>query len=447
LKILFPGTLSKTLEKGVSEMKKAKRILGRVLLMVLVFSMLLAAGSFGQDKITLRYWMQTETIINEASRELIAEYQKANPGVQIIMTNAPHAEHVTRIYVALAGGVGPDFFVFPDREIPRLMQAKGLANINYEGYGVASLNELKDGFTPGALNSYVDNDRLYAIPAWMAVYSWVINKDHFNEVGINPDKDYPRTWDDVISAGKKLKVVENGRMVREPLTFPFNMSGAWYVLGYEPILAQYGGSILNEDHTEAAINSSAGIKALQLWYDMVYKHKIISLERANEHFDMEFANGTISMWFGANWQAPSFTRYNPAIEGHFKIIPFPVVSGGKRTVETSTWCYMLNSGSERQAEASRFLAYVMSRGGWWLGKTGFILPVKGIAESPEAKAMPFADVWLEDVKYSQPILIDLHFAEIAKVIVRAVEKSLFTGVSPKEALDVAAQEINEIKKR
>lgn len=427
-------------------MKKAKSMLICGVLVISVFGMVFATGSFGQEKIVLRYWMQTETIINEASRNLIAEYQKANPNVQIIMTNVPHAEHVTRIYVALAGGAGPDFFVFPEREMPRLMQARGLASVDYKGYGVASLDELKEGFNPGALDSYIINNRLYAVPAWTATYSWAINKDHFNEVGIDPDKNYPRTWDDVISAGKKLKVVKNGRMVREPLTFPFNMAPAWYVLGYEPILYQYGGSILNEDHTEATINSPAGVKALQLWYDMVYKHKIISLERATEKFDVEFANGTISMWFGANWQAPTFIRYNPAIEGHFKIIPFPVVSGGKRTMGTSTWCYMINSGSARQAEVSNFISFVMDRAAWWLEKTGFIVPVKGIAESPEAKAMPFADVWLEDVKYGKPLLIDLHFAEIAKVITRAIEKSLLTGVSPKEALDTAAQEINAILK-
>ncbi len=398
------------------------------------------------QKVSLRYWMQTETIINDATQELLNEYQEAHPNVEISMDKAPHGDHVTRIYVSIAGEAGPDFFVFPEREIPRLLKSDALAPVNYASLGASSAESLKAEFSQGALDGYFFNGVCYAIPSTTAIYSWAINKDHFTEVGLNPETQFPRTWDDVISAGRKLVKVEGGRMVREPVTFPFNMAPAWYVLGYEPILYQLGGSILNADHSEALVNSPAGVQALKLWYDMVYKDKIISTERATDKFDTEFANGTLSMWFGANWQAPTFIKYNPKIEGHFKIVPFPMATGGQRAVGTSTWTWMVMKSSKNQAEAWKVVAYFLSRAPYWLQKTGFIMPTKGLAQSAEAKSMPFANVWLDDVKYGKPLLIDLHFSEIAKSLVDAIEKSLLNRMPPEQALDVAAKEINDIKK-
>ena len=53
---------------------------------------------------------------------------------------------------------------------------------------------MKKAYLPGALDGYIDNGKLYAVPPIASVFSLYINKKHFQEAGLDPDKDYPRTW-------------------------------------------------------------------------------------------------------------------------------------------------------------------------------------------------------------------------------------------------------------
>lgn len=397
-----------------------------------------------KEKVNLSYWMMRFQTFNDVTQQVIDDYQKANPHLRIELNIIPHQDLLVKMYVALAGGTGPDMFVFPGQEFPRLMKEKTIAALSHEAFGVKSLADVENQYPPGFFDSCKVKGEVYGIPTWGAIYSYVINTDHFREVGIDPENDYPETWEDIILDGKKLKIVKDGKMVREPITYPFKMAASWYLLGFEPILHQQGGSILSEDGTRATLNSPEGVKTLQMWQDMIYKHEIISLDRAGEHYETEFANGTLSINFCNNMGPPAIIKRNPAIEGHFKVIPFPHVAGKRRSAGTTAWASMVSAASKNQEEAWKFWSHVMERGPLFLEKVGYLIPKKGLMDTPEAKKALFLDVFLGELEYSKSILIHIDFQPIAESIVRAVERSLYDRVPPKEALDIAAKEINGI---
>ena len=63
--------------------------------------------------------------------------------------------------------------------------------------------------------------------------------------------------------GKKLVIKEGGRIKREAVTFPLTLSAAWYLLEFEHMIRELGGSVMNADQSESMVNSEAGIKAMQ----------------------------------------------------------------------------------------------------------------------------------------------------------------------------------------
>src|SRR2546430_4450751 len=43
----------------------------------------------------------------------------------------------------------------------------------------------------------IHDGKLYAVPMIAATFSLYLNRKHFQEAGLDPDKDYPRTWEDI----------------------------------------------------------------------------------------------------------------------------------------------------------------------------------------------------------------------------------------------------------
>ena len=84
------------------------------------------------------------------------------------------------------------------------------------------------------------------------------------EAGLDPVAYAPRTWDDVHEVAQKIvQKDDNDRITRQAISFPFVASAAWYLLEFEPVLRELGGSILNEDQTESLVNSEAAVKTME----------------------------------------------------------------------------------------------------------------------------------------------------------------------------------------
>ena len=104
--------------------------------------------------------------------------------------------------------------------------------------------------------------------------SLFLNKRHFEEAGLDPDKDYPQSWEQLARIGKKLVKFEGDKMVREAFDFAMHSSSPGRCPQFEPILRQYGGSTLDPSGKKCTVNSEAGVKAMTLRASFALEHKI-----------------------------------------------------------------------------------------------------------------------------------------------------------------------------
>ena len=124
-----------------------------------------------------------------------------------------------KISVALATGTGPDI-MDNDASFYSLYYSKGvLEPLNLAVFGAETYADVIARYTPGGLSAATFDGKVYALPYQGNSMSLFINNKEFRAAGLDPQKDAPKTWQDVIALGPKLKIVQGTRTVQKAFDF------------------------------------------------------------------------------------------------------------------------------------------------------------------------------------------------------------------------------------
>ncbi|WP_411720253.1 ABC transporter substrate-binding protein [Mycetocola sp.] len=215
---------------------------------LLVLSGCSAAGDTpagGDGDVTITY---SNFISNDGNEEnlaaIVKAFEKENPEVTIDVTTLPYADYGTALQTDLAAGTVADVF---DIEYANFAsyQANGvLAEIPVEN---------PDAYDPSLVESYQADGTQYALPSSFSTVVMFYNADLFDAAGVEyPTADW--TWADEQAAAEKLTDAGAGVWgSHQPVSF----------YEYYKVLAQNGGSFLNDDGTAVAFNTPEGIEAAE----------------------------------------------------------------------------------------------------------------------------------------------------------------------------------------
>ncbi len=213
---------------------------------------------------TIEIWWHEYGPFTAYVKQLIEEYKTVRPNVTINATVTSSADINQKISVALATGTGPDI-MDNDASFYSLYYSKGvLEPLNLAVFGAESYADVIARYTPGGLAAGTFDGKVYALPYQGNSMSLFINNKEFRAAGLDPQKDAPKTWDDVIALGPKLKIVQGNRTVQKAFDFPYH-SNRWEVQDFQPLTEQFGGKLLSDDGKTAYLNSPAAVEALTLW--------------------------------------------------------------------------------------------------------------------------------------------------------------------------------------
>ena len=201
----------------------------------------LSAGSAFAEGIT--WWEHSNPPHNNYSKELVTEWNKQHPGMPVEYEFFAMTPYFKKLSAALSTKSAADMFTVIDTLLPSFTTKDVLAPIRPEWLGYKNLDEMKKAYLPGALDGYLHEGKLYAVPMIAATFSLYLNRKHFREAGLDPDKDYPRTWEDIGRIGQKLVKMQGTTMTREAFDFAMH-SSAWTMWYLEGLTRQHGGSIL-----------------------------------------------------------------------------------------------------------------------------------------------------------------------------------------------------------
>lgn len=248
-------------------------------------------------QITLDYFTFTPGEAHEEDlKKMIEEFESQNPTIKINYEMAAFDDYFTKLQTRLAGGDAPDTFELNYENFVNYASKGALKELD-------SLIEEDSEFSPDQLNqqayeAFQHDGKQYGMVESFSNVVMFYNKDLFDEAGV----DYPAadwTWDEELAAAEKLTDQKAGVWgTYAPFQF-------WE---FYKTIAQNGGAVLNEDKTEATVNSPENIEALQWMADKVNKYEVTpSDEDMSGQSDSDlFLNGKVAMLRTGIWMMDSF---------------------------------------------------------------------------------------------------------------------------------------------
>jgi multiple sugar transport system substrate-binding protein len=399
------------------------------------------------EKTTIEIWWHEYGPFTAYVKDMIEAYKKVRPNVTVNPTVLSSADINQKISVALATGTGPDI-MDNDASFYVLYYSKGvLEPLNLDVFGVKSYADIIAKYTPGGLDAATFDGKVYALPYQGNSMSLFINNKEFAAAGLDPKKDAPKTWNDVIALGPKLKIVQGTRTVQKAFDFPYH-SQRWEVQDFQPLTEQFGGKLLSDDGKTAYLNSPEAVKALILWRDVTKAGgDPRTTMNTPSNPNQDFVDGRVAMWITGPWATPQ-VQQSP-IGNDFTVVSLPQVDPAKPRTMVYGWMWGVNNAkpAAEKAAAWDFVRFMLAKPDEWLGKVGFVQPVKGVEQSAVAKSFPYFDVHMKDVSTASWYLRSEFTNEITQALGRAIERVVYDGADPKGSLDQAQAEAEKVLKK
>jgi multiple sugar transport system substrate-binding protein len=396
-----------------------------------------SAPAAGQ-KVTVVYWGHNFTPRVELDKKYIEQFMAENPDI-VVEYEAIPADFDAKLRTALASGQGPDLFAQWNGDMGTFYAEGAIVPVSAEALGFASQQELMDLYVApeNTLQGAIFDGKLYGIPNEVSIYGCYVNKTLFEEAGLDPDADFPATWEQMKEVAEKLtKRDADGKLVQLGFDFDWGNS-VWMYLQWGAMVRQLGGSELQPDSEEAA-------KVMQYWYDWVNTWKLGGPAYWTGQ-GSDFQAGTVAIKCGlGSWAKPGVEE--AGIDYTVKPVPIWENAVNKNHFDTYAYFHMVNARSapEVQAAAWKLAWFLDSHPVDYMVNTGLLQPQKVLVESQEYKDIPYLDIFLNEMAVSMYSPRVPRFIEVADALARARDRSIVDGMAIPESLQIAREEIDKI---
>lgn len=391
-----------------------------------------AAEPSGTEKVTLDFVWFTDGVEGEVMQGIISDYEQENPGIDINLVEVAYKDLDTKLKTMIAGGKPP--------ALSRVTNTGNYVNqaLDLSSY-VGDVEAFKSQFIQSIQPYYWIDDKLIAVPMDVTANGLIYNKTLFEKAGVevpqSPDEIW--TWDEF---SESLKTVMEKGGAKYGLVWDFTPH-RWSTMLY-----QFGGSIFNEDATEAAINSQQGVNALE-YFVKLHEEGIMpkSVWLGGENPNNLFRSGTVAAHLSGNWM---MSNYRDIENFEWGVAYMPI--GERRSSVPGGKYVMAFQGTGVEDEAAAFIQYLTSQevNAKYTSESLFISPRIDNAELDYEYGKEAFAVFANELEntppeagrdWSQQEIIP----KVANEIKDQISKAVSGDVSAQEALDAAAQKINE----
>jgi multiple sugar transport system substrate-binding protein len=395
----------------------------------------------------ITFWTHEDPNRTEIENRYIEEFEQANPGVTIKRVTNSSTKIQELVLTAFAANQGPDIFNMSIEDEYAYIVNERLAPVDFEAAGYPSLQAIYDAYVPGVLDPVTYKGKLYGLPLELTNWCLYLNKKVFKDVGLDAEKDYPKTWEEMVEVSDKIAVREGEILNRRGFDFRY----PYYLVSMVPMVEQLGGQLISDDGKTAIVNDEAWLKFLKFMQEWGPNGKILgSPTYANARKLFNKDNNDIGMCMTGLYQQGRIRNDNADFynSGDWMVVPFPVFEDAVKDVPCAYYghYYMVNGQKplENQKMAWKFIAYMLSHGEEYLTKVNIVLPTIKLMESETYKSMPYSKVFADDMAKGHVVYYGESSAKIQSHIREAVESVMLAGVSPEDALQTLKRKVQEV---
>lgn len=391
-------------------------------------------GSGGKTKLVFLR-AGTEDYKKEVFKQMIDGFEKEHPEYEVEYQEAPWGDDFeTKLNTGFASGTAPDVIHYSLSSIgARVPMGQYECLDDYAG----DWDGLED-YYDSAIEAGSIGGKLYGIPYTPDARMLAINTELFEKAGLDPDAP-PATWDELKAAQKKLLIKDDSGTVKQ-CGFGLPTSGT-NINQYLEIFSVQNGveNLVDEGSNEILFNTPEAVEAMEFLKEL---KDIGVVDWDNTQADQNpFFSGRAAMTILSENEIKNHNTGE--LEGKIKIVPmFKKETAG-------TFCGMhfmfMNANSKQKEGAWELIKYMCSEESMeaWMNaaKTA---PVKTSLE----------ETYLENNPENGPMVIEAvsigkgspkvpYFNSIFTYVDDAMEQVLYDQSDAKEALDAAAEKVQE----
>ena len=296
--------------------------------------------------------------------EAIDEWNAQNPGIQVDFETIPWSEALTQYVRESQAGTGPDVLQLA------FVWTKDLAS----GGSLMNLDSLISQDPPGeGIEDFLGTDlgyfedSIYGIPWSVDTFVLAYRPDLFKSAGISS---FPDTWEDLLTASKKLTVDKDsdGRVDQYGFGFPAGSApngGMWFLVNY--YLWSNGKSIIENNNGTWEIGvSKKDIAQVMSYFNNYFTEGAApkSLIAVNSWGDPELTGGMARGDYAISFFPPSTFRASLDMvkdAGH-EIVTAMIPKGSlSRSSHLGGRTLAVNANTKYPEESYKFLQYLVSK--------------------------------------------------------------------------------------
>lgn len=425
-------------------MKKLKYF---IVLFILTAVAAFASGDREEKEITIEYWTHEDVNRQNLEDRYAKEFMESHPSVKINISRHPSARLIELVQTAFAAGQGPTIFNLPINDEYPFISSALVAPVDYEAAGYNDASDVEAAYLDGMLSPVIYEGEVYGLPLELTNWSLFINKRVFRDAGLDAEKDYPKTWEEMVEVSEKLVRRNRDILVRRGFDFRY----PYYLESLVPMVEQLGGQLISPDGKEAIVGEEAWVTLLEYMQDWGPGGRNLgspTYKNARSLFNAD--NNDIGMAITGLYQEARLLTDNPEFyySGDWMVVPFPVFSNA---VNDTAACYyghyfMVNAESDEATReaAWEFIAYMLSHGEEYLEKVAIIQPTKALMESDTYKNMPYSEVFKNDFERGHVVYYGPSSSEIQYQLRNAVEAVMLRGEDPRQTYLKLKRSVQEL---
>jgi len=378
----------------------------------------------------------------EAARlELIENFQKAYPDINVKDLGYFDIHQLNqKVLTAVVTGIPPELASNHYYFVPRYAANDALQPL--DSYFARDGIDPEEVFYSFSLDINRYDGKLYGIPLFNSTRVLAYNKDLFQEAGLDPERP-PETWTELVEYGKKL-TKWNGDVL-DTAGFEVPLGKEMGVNFFCQLLWQKGGDIFNADNTQVVFNSREGVEALQFYADLFLKHKVskYGFGASTQGGQEPFPRGKAGMRMGGSFDLVYLSKEAPHINYGTALLPRP--EDGEFVSLVDSFSVFMMDKAKNKEDAWTFLKYCSSKEAQLaFAKTSFRLPSHlEAAQDPYFQEDPRLKVFAEALANGRSLPVIPEWSEIEDILYAEIEAAVNGVKTPAEALDTAAQKINQ----
>lgn len=344
--------------------------------------------------VEIEYWQYTFKQRVEAIDELIAQFQKANPGITVKHVNVPYDNYRTRIAAAIPAGEGPDVAQLFYGWLTDYIKGGLLQPLPEDLFNTATIDH---DFFPFVQGMKV-NGRYYALPTAVRTLALFWNRKVFQDAGLDPARP-PQTLAELVDTARKTtKRDAQGNLLTAGIALDMTGQDAQWIR--EVLIREFGGAPYSDDARKVLYNSPAGVAAVQWYSDLITKEKVSELGFMTDGVTA-FRSGHAAMTIDGSFRLSAFDDQKGLDYG---VTELPAYNG-KRANFASYWANGITAKAkgEKLAAAAKFLAFITTPAAMqlWMEKVGELPARVALAETDAVKNDPKYGPFVRGLAYSR----------------------------------------------